>query len=228
MTRGKDHQPPSPEDKKCPKHIREHWTKRALEIAIFIAAATAAFFTARQAYLENKQLRVGRETLWVAQDQERRQLRAYVGFTPGDVKYFGTTDQYIVVTRKNYGQTPAYALEFSYGGSEIIPYGSPVSGFNVENCTPTPDSKHLPTLFPGAIGTNKIKKDYTAQRDMLDTVRANDSLAGDGGYVLIYFGTICYTDSFGSGHYTNFCYEFHGKAMTAADAEACRGRNDSN
>jgi hypothetical protein len=62
-------------------------------------------------------------------------------------------------------------------------------------------------------------------KDLLDTAGANESR--DQGYVFIYYGTFCYNDAFKRPHFTDFCYMFHGKSMTAEDAEACLGRNDS-
>ena len=47
-------------------------------------------------------------------------------------------------------------------------------------------------------------------------------------FVLVYWGTLCYGDAFGTPHYTNFCWMYQGDSMTARDADGCLAHNDSN
>src|SRR3954451_10924793 len=69
------------------KHWLEYATAACASIAA-IGAIAAAIFTAMQA--------------WIANDSEKRQLRAYVGMTPGDVEDFGVVNkQRVRFVRKN-------------------------------------------------------------------------------------------------------------------------------
>jgi hypothetical protein len=107
---------PPPKPPECPNHARDNdrdWHDIAslgVWVVTFVAALTAAFFTGRQAYLENKQLRVSRDTLAVTQDTEVRQLRAYAHITPGTMTMTPKQDGVEVSIQphiKVYGQTPA-------------------------------------------------------------------------------------------------------------------------
>ena len=62
-------------------------------------------------------------------------------------------------------------------------------------------------------------------QNLLDTIAANEPT--NSGYMFVYYGTLCYHDAFKVPHYTDFCYMYHGKSMTAADANACLGHNNS-
>jgi hypothetical protein len=57
----------------------------------FLAAVAAAFFTARQAYLGNKQLKTARDALALSEENGMRQLRAYVGISDHRIENVATT-----------------------------------------------------------------------------------------------------------------------------------------
>jgi hypothetical protein len=86
------------------------WANFVLLFLAFIATAAAAYFTGQQ---------------WItADDTEKRQLRAYVGITPGAIENYGAEGQQFSFTRKNYGITPAYDLIWTTAGQSIIPAGN--------------------------------------------------------------------------------------------------------
>src|SRR6267154_3828350 len=114
--------PESPKRSSTPSEDGRDWHDVASLLvwgATLLAAVAAAFFTGRQAYLTNKQLRVARDVLSVTQDTEYRQLRAYVGTIPGGIENFGDpARQRFTITAKNFGDTPAYDVGslVSYNG----------------------------------------------------------------------------------------------------------------
>jgi hypothetical protein len=101
-----------------PRHNGRDWHDIASLFvwgATFLAAVAAAFFTGRQAYLANKQLKVARDVLAVTQDTEKRQLRAYItsnggGATVGLEPKTKKIMMHGAVRLHNSGGTPAYNL----------------------------------------------------------------------------------------------------------------------
>jgi hypothetical protein len=135
-TRREPHKPPPEQQKPTSKPERKHW----LEYAIFgfvvltaVGTGFAAYYT-RQQYL-------------VADDTERQQLRSYVGIIPGDIENFGDRAlQQFTMTRKNYGQTPAYDLAVVAWGQSVNPSNQQVP---IMEIAPPPDIRGAITLFPG-------------------------------------------------------------------------------
>jgi hypothetical protein len=223
---------------KAPKHGEPHTERHehhiyqekgpgewALEIAIALMVAGTLAATAVAAYWTSWQWSVANDQLDVMRDQERRQLRAYVGASPGNVDNFGdVTKQNISFVRKNYGATPAYNVGFSQVSMGIfstnmqIDFGPGVCG--------TPNTAGLVTMFPTVEMPFTIKLDPKNKgqifpQDQIDKVKTGD-------LIFIYWGTICYHDAFNVSHYTNYCWMHKGLSMAVKDAEGCLQHNDSN
>jgi hypothetical protein len=164
-----------------------------------------------------------KDTLANQKQSNERQLRAYVGITPGDVEDFGTlSKQRIRFIRKNYGITPAYNVGFSEVGINVVRIGQPINtGPPGQLACNAPKVAEQFTIFPTmelpwtiVIGTKVSDDDATL-------IKAGERL-------LVYWGNICYHDAFGLAHYTNYCWSYKGNSMTARDAEGCLTHNDSN
>jgi hypothetical protein len=162
--------------------------------------------------------------LMTMQDTERRQLRAYVGVSAGDVEDFGVPDkQRIHFVRKNYGQTPAYNVGFSTIGSFVVTPANAAFDIN----TPTvdcvkPGVPGLITMFP----TVELPMTLNTQGSIISDKDRDNVKAGAASFV--YFGSVCYHDAFGIPHYTHYCFMHKGTGMAAKDADGCLKYNDSN
>jgi hypothetical protein len=90
-------------------HLRRQFLKRHFLLKVIGLFATAA---SRQAS--------------IAEDTEKRQLRAYVGTVPGDIENFGDmAKQRFVLTVRNFGETPAYNVGSQFSYSDVFkPEGS--------------------------------------------------------------------------------------------------------
>jgi len=180
-------------------HGRHHW----LDYAAVVAASSVALVAWQAA---------------ISRDTERRQLRAYVGITPGDIQNFGDRDkQEFTIVRKNHGLTPAYNM-IGISLQEVIRIGAPVP-LNIS----TAINQGIPdtvTLFPAMELPVHIRGTPLSQQQL--------NLALDGReYQLIYYGITWYDDAFGAKHFTRFCYLFKGASMTSKDADGCLGHNNS-
>jgi hypothetical protein len=154
----------------------------------------------------------------IMQDTERRQLRAYVGVAPGDIEDFGGPNQRLRVVRKNSGLTPAYNIGFSAAGFGTIKPGESINT-GPEGCAAYHPVK-LATMFPGLeLPLTIIITDKYSPEEI--------QLVKSGNRQFVYFGNICYHDAFGAVHFTNYCWMYKGTSMTAKDADACLGHNDS-
>ena len=104
--------PPVNEQKDRPTKERKHWLDYSIFFFVILTAGAtwAAYYTQQQ--------------FNVASDEERRQLRAYVGPTPGDISNLGdATEQTFTATRKNYDATPAYDVSVAVFGQSVIQRG---------------------------------------------------------------------------------------------------------
>jgi hypothetical protein len=188
-----------------------------------LSAIFAAFFTGRQAYLANKQLRVARDALAVTQDTEKRQLRAYVGTIPHGIDNFGdVAKQRFTLSIRNFGSTPAYDVGALISDHNVAKQGDQM-GF-VESTCERPGMRELLTVFPGGTFTFI----FTGIQHAIPKERITQVLDAESGYIFIYYGTFCYHDVFQTQHYTNYCWMFRGKGMAAENAEGCAQHNDSN
>jgi hypothetical protein len=180
---------------------------------------SAAIFTARQAYLTNKQLRVARDTLAVTQDTARRQLRAYI--FPRQLELTGLSPTTLATAHqevRNAGQTPAYAAS-AIGGIAIRPYPIP------ENANFTITPSHNETVYavinPGATIHGFLDADVIFNADAIDKIK-------DGLTFRVYvYGSITYKDAFLIDHHSNFCFSYFGVGPRLTNPEVCPKHNDA-
>jgi hypothetical protein len=159
----------------------------------------------------------------IVSDTEQRQLRAYVGIVPGTVENFGIPTQHVIMTRKNYGLTPAYDIGVGALDADMVRAGAtlPIPGAGAEGVCLHPNLRGLITMFPNMELPLDIHGWKNWPQQQVDMVRSRD-------FILIYWGTLCYNDAFGIPHYTNFCWMYQGASMTTHDADGCLQHNDSN
>jgi hypothetical protein len=222
---GPSNENPKPDEK---QHTTEPAKKPIwLEMAIFGVALAAFCATALQAYIAN--------------DTEKRQLRAYVGLIPGELESFGDADkQKFSLIRKNHGATPAYDVFLPFVGQGIISIGA---GIPTASTNPSVDKFDRSTIFPmgelpyifnGSPHFDQIRT-LSAQTPPLNStqsaqiqlLRAQGEAVKEGKMQYVYWGVVTYRDVFGYGHFTRFCWMFKGANMASKDAEACLGQNDS-
>lgn len=197
------------------------WVRRTGMAAIAYTVLTAALlaasgFTAYEATIASS---AATRQATIADDAEKRQLRAYVGLIPGSIENFGDqAKQHFVFTRKNYGQTPAYDVAITEIGHSVGPYGQPL---------PLPQWGQPPEILRGNVTlfpTSELPMNVIGvplDKTQLDKVITDDS------WRYTYAGTIKYRDAFDKVHFTNFCWIFKRGALGAKDAEWCQGHNDS-
>src|SRR5580692_2690709 len=127
----------NPTSKKERKHPLDVWIFIFL-VLTFAATATAACYTRKQ---------------WLtAEDSEKRQLRAYVGYVAGGVENFGDAQKQIFrMTRKNYGITPAYNVFSPPTAHDVLRIGGSLPATFP---TQAPNMRETATLFP--TGENKL------------------------------------------------------------------------
>jgi hypothetical protein len=186
-----------------------HWLDYAVGGFAFLAALggiTAAVFTGWQA--------------WVAQDTEKRQLRSYVGISPGDVTLQEGTPAVVVINFKNFGQTPAYSVTL-HGRAEQLPYPLPTS-FVFPDYSPQSILAEQLTVYP--------QSQYSANGETPSPMSSEQILAvREGKTTRIYaFGTVFYKDIFGDTHSTDFCYNVIFKEGYENGAEFCPRHNIGN
>jgi hypothetical protein len=209
-------------DENNEKHPGRDWWKFILEIVAVVGVGVYTAITGGILIAALYQLSDSNTQIGIMKDGEQRQLRAYVGPSPGDVEDFGVDDkERVKMIRKNYGLTPAYEVGFTTLGTLIVkPAGSPFD-INTGGCG-TPKVVNLATMFPS------VELPLTL-RTVGPAVKPDDvALVRDEKAQFVYFGSVCYRDAFGITHYTNYCFMYKGLSMTAKDADVCLTHNDSN
>jgi hypothetical protein len=158
----------------------------------FLAALAAAIFTARQAYLANKQLTAARDALKISEETAKRQLRAYMFYVGAGISQdAGNPTAYIAsIDIKNWGQTPAFNV-YSWINAAVGEY--PLRS-NLVMATPADENSDV---GPGA----GFRMEYIIQPTLTDQ-DLNDIRSG--GKRIYVWGTIRYTDTFNQPHYTEF------------------------
>jgi hypothetical protein len=158
----------------------------------FLAALAAAIFTARQAYLANKQLTAARDALKVSEETAKRQLRAYMFFVSASITPDAGNPSYYIasIDIKNWGQTPAYNV-YSWINAAVIEY--PLRS-NLVMANPGDENSDV---GPGAgFRMEQVIQPTLSDQDLLDIRSGRKQI-----YV---WGTIRYTDAFDQPHHTDF------------------------
>jgi len=131
-----------------------------------------------------------------AEDTARRQLRAYVSGAPDHIWNFNpTTLVQMRYTIRNHGQTPAYNLSHS-AAIEIFPF-------------PLPANFIFPSLPPHQQSSPALHQDdavygivFAAR--LFSNTEINSVVTNNGVRIYV-FGTVMYTDAFGTRRRTKFC-----------------------
>jgi hypothetical protein len=140
-------------------------------------------------------------------DQERRQLRAYIGVAIGQIEKFTATtlvEGSIIV--KNFGQTPAYNIIDT--GAAIVPAQFPFIGSLRELLKSNMIPAHAFALLNP---TQDLLINIVSKRLYTDD---EISKINDGREWRLYLlGKITYRDAFGEDHYTNFCFDYSAETI---------------
>lgn len=143
---------------------------------------------------------------FVARDATRRQLRAYVSVRPGAAPLLDSDWTDATVILKNFGQTPAMALDHAVTLMMLDYPELPLE--NVMGAADKMFGKKSVVLAPGAEMTVPLR-----------TVLSEDEKheTEDGSHKrLCALGEVRYLDAFGKKHATRFCFVFGGAAMIAS------------
>jgi hypothetical protein len=178
--------------------------KHPLEYAIFFFVVATAAATATAAYYTRNQWFTAQDQLGVAQDTERRQLRAYLYVDHGPITVTDSTASAEIMIH-HAGQTPAYKLKL-VGDIEVGHF-------------PLPDTEKLtlPTMgipiyeFAAIYGNDSITQRISMPMNSNDAIeiqkRSRDRLSG-GLQVFYLHGIVRYLDIFGREWPYEFCFSF--------------------
>jgi hypothetical protein len=168
---------------------------------------------------------------WVARDQERRQLRAYIGLDHIVVDCCSHVDEYSNYGRssanvahifiRNVGQTPASDVRVKVGFAEIYPSSLPFPNsidFSVEHSTGPPQV--LPAIEASRYMLPQAKEFYTAMLQTPAVMRAQSGLSKE-----VIFGHIEYTDVFQVRRYVDFCQIYYIDFFSNTNFENCPQHN---
>lgn len=191
------------------------WT-RAATIGTWVYTIFTFFIiiVAIKAFLET------RRAANIADDAEKRQLRAYVSTTAKSVDNFNTVRNVIIrLALKNFGQTPAYHVRIC-GWASIFSYPMDAN-YKFPECAYVPNEVTM-TAFPQA--------EYNPDVDKLGVLTPTETASvADGTKARIgVYGTTWYTDAFGAEHVTHFCHLYNGRGITNSTSEFCDQHNDAN
>jgi hypothetical protein len=161
----------------------------------------------------------------VAEDTEKRQLRAYIGLIPPPDNqiinnFTPPTKPTVHLTPKNFGLTPAYEARHETG-SGVFVYPLPKSFLYPIQKAATPPNPI--TIFPGNFDIAGINTNWTRALSSDEIASIQDDRAER----LYFWGTVSYRDAFGDPHYTNFCISFYALTSTETQREPCPDHNDS-
>ena len=170
-------------------------------VAFSIIAAIGAFVAACYAGGAYHQ---SRRQADIAQDQEHRQLRAYVYAIPSVQNFVVGQYPYVQIELKNGGQTPAYNPSFMMAYTPEPP--------NLSGPLPSiPGQLSVPVFTPDGTG-QFIYQDHTLNESMPDglnravTQSEFDAIMTSKSDNLYIWGRVEYLDAFGHVWHTNFCF----------------------
>lgn len=185
-----DATPDQPKDSQQPRRDGYDKANTFILACTLIAAGLAAGFTGWQAS--------------IAQDQERRTLRAYVIVkTELTTRSDGTTP-YIKLTAENMGQTPAYNLFFAT--TAFIEGGSEPERVRYIPIDCREDAAHQREVSEGQTFS---KEAFTGSgiSSFIHNIKTMNEAFGDSQKVVAY-GRVCYRDIFREIHSVRLCYEW--------------------
>ena len=173
-------------------------TKHPLEWGVAILLALTLGATSTAAYYTRQEVKV-------AEDQERRYLRAYAYVSIAQMSHFtAKQDGAIQVAIHTMGQTPAYQVK-SWVVADILPYPlSPATDLDKQT-DPAMESS-VSVIATGS--TNYMSAVIAGSPDHY--ARAADATA----FRLYVFGRVDYTDIFLRQHWVTFCYDYPAAGVT--------------
>lgn len=186
------------DEKQHRQHERYYWA--ALIFLTVIAAAGAAF----SAVFAYKAAGAATDQVGVAQDTEKRQLRAYLHIGHGPIQISGSSASAEVWIFHS-GQTPAYKIKL-FANIQVGHFPLPPT----EHLSPP--TSGIPSYEYGALyGTDPIKQRISMEVPAEDAIeiqkRSRDMLAG-GLQVFYLTGRVQYLDIFGQVWPYDFCFAF--------------------
>ena len=169
----------------------KHWLEYAvgaLLLGTLVAASIGDRFSYRQAVSAHK-------TLNVSRDQERRQLRAYVGITDVFLATCPIANQEKMVSSiKNFGQTPAYDV-YMHGWNKVVPLRSD-NVYPIEDYSKQGRYAREQVAFPAS--------GFDAESACVPEPPSITSVIAP--KVRLRYGTLFYTDAFNVHHQYQFCW----------------------
>jgi hypothetical protein len=222
-------EPHTPDEVYRAAHL-EHWRSekvlgRATAIAAIIAAVAACYGLYQAVDAANqarRQADAAQQQVRVMADQEKRQLRAYVVPVAFSVpaNYAENQRPSVRITFENIGQTPAYDVIWSFTLAPFAyPQSGPVAG-GPADCGEGPDQQWSHKSFIGK--GLAIDKDGVAVLSQLN-IQAIKAWR----QALYFAGRICYRDTFGAQHWTEFCEVWVGEGSELGSGVGCSFGNDA-
>jgi hypothetical protein len=182
------------------------------------AAITSAIIAFRALEAVTRSADTAREANRISQDTAKRQLRAYLGFSPGHVTQFAANQQFKSEnTVKNYGLTPAYNVAITHG-ARVEPR-SPAASYNVPGHL-IMTTKTDATILPQHERTSRL-----VGAAALTEAQYNDIVKG--AMVLVHQGTIEYVDIFKTHRFTNFCFFYGVDEIKVGYGSLCTNYNNA-
>lgn len=201
---------------------KKHWLDYATVGLLLIAALggiAAAAGGIAAAIFTHQQVGIADQQVGVAKDTEKRQLRSYVGVSPGDAILQEGKPAVIEMSFRNFGQTPAHSVTL-HASVQGLPYPLPPSFIFQDYSSKELLAEYL-TVYPQSpyMASGEIP---SMSSDQLRTLR-------EGKAARIYaFGTVFYKDVFGDTHSTDFCYSVFFKEDGETAGEFCQRHNIGN
>jgi hypothetical protein len=192
----------------------------ALNILLTVGILISSIFQTRY---NGDQVTASQGQLQVMGEQEKLQLRAYVGVTEHGIENFGESNQVLRATIKNYGSTPATDVFAGPIRADVLPVNSP---FGPTLCIPAPAVANTTWIYPTEEfpleyrGPNLTSTGKPISKQQIDLVRDGSE------YRMLYWGVVYYKDVFGGQRCARYCWQFGGQDMSANRAGMCLQHND--
>ena len=156
-------------------------------------------------------------TLYVTRDQERRSLRAYVSFDPGALSNFSSTSNPIMnFTIDNDGETPAFALRIESSGG--------ISNPRPDGIYDRPEGHVFQMTYENGVPPKRPTHSYVPWPQFNP---ADYDAVMQGREVLVYYGSMLFTDIFGCIHPVQFCFYYGQAAIGRGAGTFCTNHNSN-